>query len=215
MHSRLPVERRPVARLAKRSIDLFLSSLLLLLLLPLLFLLAACVAIDMRRSPLFWQQRVGKRGRLFRIVKFRSMRGDPSADSAPRWDSTERARVTRLGSFIRDYGLDELPQLWNIILGDMSIIGPRPPMESELQWYPEDARVAFEMRPGVLSLAVIHGRRGIPLEERFKLHARYVLDWSPTLDLKIFFSVVGVILRRHNAVESEQRRSKDASAPLS
>lgn len=199
--SRLPVDRRPIARVLKRSIDLILSLLLLILLLPLLILLAACVAVDMHRSPLFWQERVGKGGRLFRIVKFRSMRDEPTVGATKRWDATEHARVTRLGSFLRDYGLDELPQLWNIIRGDMSIIGPRPPVESELQWYPNDARVAFEMRPGVLSLAAIRGRRGIPLEERFRLHARYVREWTPMLDLRILFSVVGIILRRHNAVE--------------
>lgn len=200
----LPIQRRPTAGFLKRAIDVAASITMLVVLSPLLVFLAACVAIDMRSSPLFWQERVGRSARLFRIVKFRSMRDKPAA-GAPTWDATERARVTRLGAFLRDFGLDELPQLWNIIVGEMSIVGPRPPLESELQWYPQDARVAFAMRPGVLSLAAVKGRRSIPLEERFRLHARYVREWSLMLDLRIVVAAARIVLMRQQAVEAERR----------
>jgi lipopolysaccharide/colanic/teichoic acid biosynthesis glycosyltransferase len=201
----LPIHNRPFARIAKRAIDFGIAGCMMIALSPLLLVIALAVALDLRSSPLFFQVRVGLGQRLFRIVKFRSMRNKPDA-GAPKWDAAERARVTRLGGFLRDFGIDELPQLWNIIVGDMSIIGPRPPIESELEWYPEEALVAFEMRPGVLSLAALRGRRSIPLVERFQLHAQYVREWSPALDWRILVGVTRIVLLRQDAVERERLR---------
>jgi lipopolysaccharide/colanic/teichoic acid biosynthesis glycosyltransferase len=199
----LPIYRRPLARAIKRMIDIFVAIFLVIFLAPILLTISVIIFLDLRASPLFIQDRIGLRQQRFKIFKFRTMRERPTV-GPPKWDDAERSRVTPIGGFLRDFGIDELPQLWNIIIGDMSIIGPRPPLESELEWYPDDARIAFEMRPGVLSLAALMGRRSIPLAKRFSLHGRYVLEWSLKLDWRIFVGVARIVLLRRDVDESER-----------
>lgn len=159
-----------------------------------LLLAIACVAVIVQGRPiLFRQQRAGLGGRSFTLVKFRTMR-------APRADETsfeaDAQRVTRLGRFLRAWSLDELPELWNVLMGEMSIVGPRPLLVGYLDRYtPEEAR-RHDVPPGVTGWAVVNGRHLIPFEERLRLDVWYVDHWSLSLDLRIIASTVLQVLGR-------------------
>lgn len=139
--------------------------------------------------------------KLFRIYKFRTMVGKPSRRAGLEWTASDEARITPVGRFLRDYGLDELPQILNILRGEMSIVGPRPPLPMQVEAYTERQLKVFGMRPGVLSLAAVEGRRSLPVERRIELHICYVENWSLSMDLRIFLRAIWVVLRRKNATE--------------
>lgn len=186
----------------KRLLDLLLSLAVLLLAWPVLLLIAVMVKLTSPGPVFFVQERVGLSERVYPIYKFRTMTDRPSGQSLTRWTAADEARITPIGHFLRDYGLDELPQIWNILKGDMSIIGPRPPLPAQVESYADHERVAFLMRPGVLSLAAVEGRRALPVERRIQLHVKYVEEWSIRLDLKILWQAIFVVLRRQNAIET-------------
>jgi lipopolysaccharide/colanic/teichoic acid biosynthesis glycosyltransferase len=183
----------------KRLIDIMVSLALLILGFPLWVALATLVSLSSPGPILFVQGRVGKDGRPFRVYKFRSMTVAPPGHQPAGWSEAEEARITRVGRFLRDYGLDELPQVVNILKGDMSIIGPRPPLPSRAKHYTERQRKVFQMRPGVICLAAFRGRRSIPMEERLELHVQYVERWSLWLDLTILLRTIPVVLGRKDA----------------
>jgi len=185
----------------KRLLDIVLCLLILILAFPLFLLLALLVRLSSPGPIFFVQERVGWNGRPFHIIKFRTMTGKP-AKSVTTWTKADEARITPVGGFLRDYGLDELPQVLNILKGDMSIVGPRPPLPAQVENWTEDQRKALEMRPGVLSLAAIEGRRSIPMEKRIELHAQYVRDWSLELDLIILWRALFVVLSKQGATEA-------------
>jgi len=197
-------------RFVKRAIDILLSSLILIFGLPLLVLLAVLVKVSSRGPVLFVQDRAGLRGRAFRILKFRTMAHRPAKQQAMTWTQDDERSITRIGRFLRDYGLDELPQLVNILKGDMSIVGPRPPLPEQAEQYTEQQRKMFGMRPGVLSLAAIRGRRSIPVEQRIGLHVWYVENWSLSLDWVILWRALFVVLGRKNASETLAGRNAPA-----
>jgi lipopolysaccharide/colanic/teichoic acid biosynthesis glycosyltransferase len=183
----------------KRLIDIIVSLALLILGFPLWVALAILVNLSSPGPILFVQERVGKDGKPFRLYKFRSMTVAPPGGPPAGWSEAEEARITRVGRFLRDYGLDELPQVLNILKGDMSIIGPRPPLPSRAKHYTERQRKVFQMRPGVICLAAFQGRRSIPMEERLELHVQYVERWSLWLDLIILLRTIPVVLGRKDA----------------
>jgi len=195
----------------KRAVDLVVCSILLVLGLPFLALIGFVFKLSSPGPMFFMQPRVGKDGQLFQLIKFRSMTSNPAPD-ATTWTREEEARITSVGKFLRDYGLDELPQVINIIKGDMSIIGPRPPLPTQVGAYTAEQFKAFQMRPGVLSLAAVEGRRSIPMERRIALHARYAETWSLWLDLWIFWRSLFIVLGRQNATETASQDNKDARA---
>ncbi len=184
----------------KRMIDLVTCTAILIVGLP-IFLFAVLLVKSTSPGPIFFiQPRVGKNQKVFKMIKFRTMTGTPD-EGATRWSSADVSRITPIGSVLRDYGVDELPQVINIIRGDMSIVGPRPPLPVQVENYIPEQRKVFLMRPGVLSLAAIEGRRAISIDERIALHVKYVENWSLMLDFRIIWRCLFVVLGRKNAME--------------
>lgn len=188
----------------KRIFDVVMGLIVLVIGAPVFAIVAILVKLSSPGPIFFVQDRTGKHGRTFRMYKFRTMIGNAD-DSLLVWTESEEARITTIGRFLRDYGLDELPQVVNILRGDMSIVGPRPPLLLQAGQYTDHQRIMFNMRPGVISLADIKGRRSIPMEERIEWHVRYVQDWSIRLDIEILWKTLFVVLRRQNAGETDIR----------
>ncbi|HXX61457.1 MAG TPA: sugar transferase [Candidatus Sulfotelmatobacter sp.] len=185
---------RVVARRAKRALDIGGAAVVLLLFSPVLGLIAVALLLTQGRPILFRQRRPGLHGRIFELVKFRTMR-PPRGDEV--WYLTDERRTTRLGAFLRTSSLDELPELWNVLRGEMSLVGPRPLLPEYLDEYtPEEAR-RHDVRPGVTGWAVVHGRIQLPFRERLALDVWYVDHWSLRLDLRILgMTAVQVLQRR-------------------
>ncbi|MFA5181685.1 MAG: sugar transferase [Syntrophales bacterium] len=181
-------------------IDLAACAVILIVGLPILLLIAFVVKVTSPGPIFFIQPRVGKNQKVYKIIKFRTMTGTPDED-ATCWTSTDAARITPIGNLLRDYGVDELPQVINIIGGDMSIVGPRPPLPVQVETYTHEQRKVFLMRPGVLSLAAIEGRRAISMDERIASHVKYVENWSLILDFRIIWRCLFVVLGRKNVTE--------------
>ena len=161
----------------RRAIDAVGATLLIVVLSPLLAALAAAIRLTMGRPVLFRQLRPGYKGRPFEVLKFRTMR---AGDDVPDGD-----RLTRLGVFMRQLSLDELPQLWNILRGDMSFIGPRPLLMEFLKWYTPEQMRRHDVKPGVTGWAQVQGRHAILFSKRLELDVWYVDNRSLGLDLKI------------------------------
>jgi len=174
----------------KRVIDVAASAVGLLITAPITTVTAVAVAVSMGRPVLFRQQRPGKGGRIFELVKFRSMR-EPDATY-----KSDAERLTRTGRFLRSTSLDELPTLWNVLKGDMSLVGPRPLLVEYLDRYtPEQAR-RHEVRPGVTGLAQVSGRNAISWEQKLALDVEYVDNQSFVMDLKVLLRTLSSVLRR-------------------
>ena len=182
--------------------DVLLSLLVLGVGLPLFLVIGVLVKLSSPGPVFFVQERVGKGGKPFVMYKFRSMTVAQPGYEPGFWGEEEQARVTRIGRVLREYGLDELPQVLNILRGDMSIVGPRPPLASRVTDYTARQRKVFAMRPGVLALGAIKGRRSIPMDERVELHVQYVESWSLRLDLHILLRSIPIVLRRQGASEA-------------
>lgn len=171
----------------KRSLDIALSGAGLIALSPLLLGTAAAIALTMGRPVLFRQRRPGRHGEPFMIYKFRTMIEPRPGEY--RWTS-DGARVTKLGQMLRKTSIDELPELWNVLIGDMSLVGPRPLLMEYLSKYtPEQAR-RHDVRPGITGWAQVNGRQMIPLSKRFELDVWYVDHRSLALDLKILLETL-------------------------
>lgn len=174
--------RPEAATLTKRLFDMIVSGLLLLLLALPMALIASVILVSMGRPVLFRQERPGLKGKPFTLIKFRTMRLAWDRNGQPLPDG---ARLTGLGRFLRRTSLDELPELFNVLKGDMSLVGPRPLLMEYLDLYsPEQAR-RHELPPGITGLAQVKGRNALDWEEKFRLDAWYVNHWSLWLDLKI------------------------------
>jgi len=165
----------------------------LMVLSPVLSIIGLSVVIDLGRPVLFAQQRPGKDGKLFRMYKFRTMRDMVAPDGRQLSDSE---RLTKLGRFLRSTSLDELPELINVLLGQMSLVGPRPLLPQYLGLYtPEQAR-RHEAKPGITGWAQVNGRNALTWEEKFRLDVWYVDNWSLWLDAKILLMTVVKVLKR-------------------
>ena len=179
--------------LLKRALDIVLALLSLILFAPLLIGTAVAVWVGLGRPLFFTQVRPGLHGKPFRMVKFRTMRSAIGPDGHPLPDEQ---RLTRLGRFLRSTSLDELPEVWNVLKGDMSIVGPRPLLMEYLPLYtPEQARRHL-MRPGITGWAQINGRNAVSWPERFALDVWYVDHWSIALDWRIFWATWGKVFAR-------------------
>ncbi|MCX7559703.1 sugar transferase [Sulfitobacter sp. F26204] len=177
----------------KRIIDILGASLGLLLLSPVLAIVAYKIRREMGAPVLFSQTRPGLRGEPFRMIKFRTMRDALDADGTPLPDSQ---RMTKLGRFLRSSSLDELPELWNVLKGDMSLVGPRPLLMEYLPLYSEEQSRRHELRPGVTGWAQVNGRNAISWDEKFALDVWYVDNRSLWLDLKIIWLTLRKVIKR-------------------
>ncbi|NLB74786.1 MAG: sugar transferase [Firmicutes bacterium] len=185
----------------KRLLDVVICFMILVIGFPIYLIIAILVRLSSPGPIFFVQDRVGLNGRIFQMYKFRTMMGAPD-ESIIVWSQSDEDRITKVGRFLRDYGLDELPQAVNILRGDMSIVGPRPPLPNQVENYSDHQKGIFKMRPGVFSLAAIKGRRSIPMEERIELHVQYVENWSLGLDAKILWKGLLVVLGREDVSET-------------
>lgn len=173
----------------------------LLLLSPVMAVVAICVARDLGRPVLFRQARTGLHGRLFVMYKFRTM-SEPTSEALRL--ATDADRVTALGSWLRATSLDELPGLYNVVRGDMNLVGPRPLLPEYLERYDEVQRRRHDVRPGLTGLAQVQGRNDGSWERRLAVDVRYVSDRSLALDLRIIVATARQVLRRR-AVEENRR----------
>ncbi|AZC39011.1 MULTISPECIES: sugar transferase [Pseudomonas] len=190
----------------KRGFDLFASILGLLLLAPVMAIVAWQIRKKLGSPVLFRQVRPGKDGKPFEMVKFRTMRDAHDAMGNPLPDSE---RMTPFGSFLRSSSLDELPELWNVLKGDMSLVGPRPLLMEYLPLYNSEQYRRHEVRPGVTGWAQINGRNALEWEEKFNLDVWYVDNQSLWLDLKvIFLTIKKVVIRDGISAEGEVTAAK-------
>jgi lipopolysaccharide/colanic/teichoic acid biosynthesis glycosyltransferase len=194
---------------AKRALDLAGSSVLLVVLAPLLGLVAACIWLDDGRPVLFMQTRIGTDGAPFRVVKFRTLTTGPKDPTRPD-DYT-----TRVGRFLRRWALDELPQLWNVLRGEMSLVGPRPTLPDQVEQYGPHERIRLQVRPGLTGWAQIHGRNALSWSERIDLDVWYVRNRSLGLDLRILARTPVVLLAGTGVSGPEGRNPAYRSRPAS
>jgi exopolysaccharide biosynthesis polyprenyl glycosylphosphotransferase len=196
------------SRTMKRGLDFVGAGLLSLLLMPLLVLIAMAVKIDSRGPVFFRQSRVGKGGSRFKVLKFRTMhrdaearRGELLVDSIdPNWLHLEDdPRITRVGRWLRHMSLDELPQLWNVLRGQMSLVGPRPLIESEDEMIGGWGRSRLDLTPGMTGVWQVLGRTNIPFDEMVKLDYLYVTNWSLWTDIRLILRTVPAVVMRRGA----------------
>ncbi len=196
--------------LIKRVFDFFASFVGLILLSPLFLVIAVMIKLDDPAGPVFYsQQRLGRKEREFRMFKFRSMCVDADKKLKELLDKNEvdgamfkmkeDPRITKIGHFIRRTSIDELPQLLNVFLGDMSLVGPRPPLPREIAQYSDYDRKRLAVKPGCTGLWQVSGRNDVGFKEMVELDIRYIEKRSIFLDLKIIFRTVGIMLRPNGA----------------
>ncbi len=186
---------RPAALALKRSFDVCAAAAGLVVLSPVLAALAAVILVEDGLPVLFRQERAGLDGEPFTILKFRTMIRDAHAHGDGLAVNEGDDRILRSGDFYRRYGLDELPQLWNVLRGEMSIIGPRPTLVEQVERYSPRQRLRLHMRPGVTGWSQIHGRTSIPWSRRIELDVWYVEHWSLRLDARILLRTLGQMTR--------------------
>ena len=190
----------------KRTFDILVSLLLLTLLLVPMLVIALMIRIGSPGRPIFFQQRAGWRGKPFTILKFRTMRidADPYGSSP---HSGKDPRLTRLGRFLRETSLDELPQVFNVILGQMSLVGPRPLYERQAEQWDEHQRRRLEVRPGITGYAQAYGRGQLTIEEKIEMDVHYVDNRGFWFDLRIILRTVRNIFRPRGGVYEKQYSS--------
>lgn len=182
---------------AKRAIDIAVSSMALVLLSPLIALIAIAIRLDSPASVLFRQQRLARGGVAFTLYKFRTMivdAPDIRNDDGSTFNSPVDARVTRVGRFLRRTSLDELPQLFNVLTGQMSLVGPRPDQVDQARFYSDAERSRSVVKPGITGLAQINGRNAIPWAERTLIDLEYVGQQSLLADLRILWQTIPYVL---------------------
>lgn len=190
-------KKRIYAKYFKRPLDLILSILALIVLSPLLLIIAILVRINLGKPIIFKQQRPGLNEKIFTLYKFRTMTNKKNKNNNLLPDEE---RLTRFGKWLRSTSIDELPELINIIKGDMSIVGPRPLATIYLPFYTEKERVRHSIRPGLTGLAQVSGRINIPWEKRFQYDIQYLEVCSFFIDLKIIFKTIKNVITRKDSI---------------
>ena len=193
-----------LGRVVKRGIDVTIAIVGLVLTAPLMGLLALVIKMESPGPILFAQERVGKNGRLFTLYKFRSMVADAedkkeilrplNEADGPLFKIKNDPRTTRLGRWMRRFSIDELPQLYNVLTGDMSLVGPRPPLPAEVEQYLEWQKRRLEVAPGLTGLSQVSGRSELTFDETALLDIYYIENWSPALDTKIMLQTIPRVL---------------------
>lgn len=194
----------------KRIMDIILSFVIILMLLPLLIIIYLLVKFDGSKGEVFFKQkRVGLNEKEFYIYKFRSMHPDAEEKleeishlneiEGHMFKIKNDPRITKIGAFIRAYSIDELPQLFNVLIGDMSLIGPRPPLVSEFENYSNKDKKRLQIKPGISGLWQVSGRNSLSFKEMVELDIKYIKTLSYKEDFKIFFKTVVVVLMKDSA----------------
>lgn len=193
-------------KFVKRLLDILISLTGIVVLSPVLLILWVLVRTKLGSPAFFTQQRPGKNGKIFKLYKFRSMTDerDEEGNLLP-----DEVRLTSFGKKLRATSLDELPELFNILKGDMSLIGPRPLLVKYLPYYSEEESHRHDIRPGLTGLAQVNGRNAIGWEERFHYDLEYVNHLSFRLDLKILFMTVGKVMNRSGVLSGEEQTTID------
>jgi exopolysaccharide biosynthesis polyprenyl glycosylphosphotransferase len=197
-------------KILKRVFDAVVASFLLIILSPLFLIIALMVKIDSAGKIFYGSKRVGEKGKEITIWKFRSMIKNAEQLKNKLWKENERAdgplfkmendpRITRVGKFIRRFSLDELPQLWNIVRGEMSLVGPRPHEVPEVAKYQKEEKKLLNIKPGLTGMAQVSGRSDLNFEEEVRLDVFYMENWTPWLDIIILLKTPGVVLTRKGA----------------
>jgi exopolysaccharide biosynthesis polyprenyl glycosylphosphotransferase len=201
------------SRLLKRTMDVVAAAIGLIVLAPVFAVVAAAIKLDSRGPVFFRQLRIGRRGRPFRIWKFRTMRSDAEqrkaevahlnihadGDGPQMFKAPNDPRVTRVGGFLRRWSLDELPQLINVLVGEMSLVGPRPLILDEDEQVHDWGRKRLDLKPGITGLWQAKGRSEIPFDEMVRLDYLYVTSWSPMTDIKLAFQTIPALFRERHA----------------
>ena len=210
MEDRLALKRNSVT---KRAFDILCAFIGLLVLSPLFLLIVLLIKLDSRGPAFFGHKRLGKGGRYFTCYKFRTMRPDAEQvlkdllrrdpEARAQWEKDFKLkndpRITKVGAFLRKTSLDELPQLWNVLKGDMSLVGPRPIVTDEVKRYGDKARYLFKVPPGITGLWQVSGRNDIDYEERVLLDEYYAKNWSLWLDIEVIIRTFGAVLKKQGA----------------
>ena len=193
----------------KRTLDLAMSVIgLVLLALPFL-LIAALIKLDSRGPVFFRQERVGKDDRRFRPFKFRTMIVGAVGIGLGASASTNDIRITRAGRTLRNWGLDELPQLINVVKGEMSLVGPRPTLPQQVERYHAWHRRRLLVKPGITGWALVHGRNRLTWEERIRYDVWYVNHWSPWIDIRVLVRTLWIVLVTHEGIYGEGGVNED------
>lgn len=190
----------------KRIIDIFLSLVILILFSPIMIIISVIIKLDSKGPIIFKQKRIGKNGKVFEIYKFRSMCIGAETKGSGVYSGKNDARVTKIGKILRATSLDELPQAVNILKGDMSFIGPRPPLTYhpwKYEEYTNEQKKMFDVRPGLTGWAQINGRKGVEWHKRIEMNVWYVENISFLLDLKIFFGTFFKVLGNADNVNTD------------
>jgi lipopolysaccharide/colanic/teichoic acid biosynthesis glycosyltransferase len=186
---------RAVDALVRRALDLVIAGAVSALTAPVVALLALAVRLESPGHPIYTQTRVGKDGALFEIYKLRTMVHGAEFAGAGLAIQEGDDRITRLGRFLRRYSLDELPNLWNVLRGEMSIVGPRPTLKGQVDQYTERQRGRLAVKPGITGWAQINGRASLPWPERIELDLWYVEHRSVALDVRILSRTLALVVR--------------------
>lgn len=189
----MKIAMRTINLVVKRLLDLIGSGLGLVLVSPILLISALLIKITMPGPVVFRQERIGKDNRLFYILKFRTMKVDKEAESNHDI-SKDQERKTVMGNFLRRTKIDELPQLINVLKGDMSLVGPRPTFAEQAAAYTTFQKQRLRMRPGMTGLAQVNGNTAISWEDRIKYDVKYVRDFNVLLDIEILFKTIQVVI---------------------
>ena len=187
------------AKCLKRVLDFLISLIAIVILSPVLLILTLIGAIEMKGNPFFTQERPGWHERIFRLIKFRTMTNEKDANGQLLPDEK---RLNGYGKFLRATSLDELPELFNILVGQMAIIGPRPLLVKYLTRYNEEQRHRHDVRPGLTGYAQAHGRNAVTWEEKFKMDVWYTKHVTFRTDVGIFFATIRAVLK-HEGISGE------------
>jgi lipopolysaccharide/colanic/teichoic acid biosynthesis glycosyltransferase len=194
-------------KVCKRIVDIFIALTAIVILLPIFIIIFLAIKLTSKGSAIFKQERAGKNGWPFFFYKFRTMRlGVNPYGPSPK--SRDDPRLTKIGRFLREYSLDELPQFFNVLKGDMSIVGPRPLYVSQMAEWNEHQKKRLLVKPGLTGLAQISGRGGLTQEEKLELDVEYVKMANLCLDIKIILLTIGQVFRRKNVYEKRYSRTE-------
>lgn len=190
----------------KSSLDIIIALIAFVIFLPLFIIILVILTITYKGNPFYFQKRPGKNENIFKIIKFKTMK-DVEIDTSE--SMTDMTRITKLGGFLRKYSLDEIPQLINVIKGDMSIVGPRPLLVSYLNHYNDYQKQRHNVKPGITGWAQVNGRNNIDWDSRFKLDVWYVDNISFSTDMKILWLTLFKIFNTNDVYNEAQQINKE------